>query len=163
MPDDIQDKLATLRRWHLEQDNSGPFRVYREEEANKPLLLVQTLVPKVLFSMTLKEGPLKTIDLALLAVERLEAHMSAMQQLQVNQQTIMIFKENKGSDRSANSQNIPKWFRLSEGPVPGPICPDGPNSGTNCGHLARFSGSPKLFLKLVQKLDMFLDCAHFSK
>ena len=32
MPDDVQDKLATLRRWRLEQDNSGPFRIYRDEE-----------------------------------------------------------------------------------------------------------------------------------
>ena len=32
MPDDVQEKLATLRKWHLEQDNSGPFRIYRDEE-----------------------------------------------------------------------------------------------------------------------------------
>ena len=29
---DPQDKLASLRKWRLEQDNSGPFRVYRDEE-----------------------------------------------------------------------------------------------------------------------------------
>jgi hypothetical protein len=29
---DAQDILASLRRWQLEQDNSGPFRVYRDQE-----------------------------------------------------------------------------------------------------------------------------------
>ncbi len=30
MPSNTQDTLASLRRWRLEQDNSGPFRVYRD-------------------------------------------------------------------------------------------------------------------------------------
>lgn len=30
--EEVQDKLASLRQWRLEQDNSGPFRVYRDEE-----------------------------------------------------------------------------------------------------------------------------------
>jgi hypothetical protein len=29
---DSQDALASLRRWQLEQDNSGPFRVYRDQD-----------------------------------------------------------------------------------------------------------------------------------
>ena len=31
MPSNTQDTLASLRRWRLEQDNSGPFRVYRDQ------------------------------------------------------------------------------------------------------------------------------------
>jgi hypothetical protein len=30
----MQDTLAGLRRWRLEQDNSGPFRVYRDTRGN---------------------------------------------------------------------------------------------------------------------------------
>jgi len=30
----MQDTLAGLRRWRLEQDNSGPFRVYRDHKGN---------------------------------------------------------------------------------------------------------------------------------
>jgi hypothetical protein len=30
MPSNTQDTLAGLRKWKLEQDNSGPFRVYRD-------------------------------------------------------------------------------------------------------------------------------------
>jgi len=30
MASNTQDTLASLRRWRLEQDNSGPFRVYRD-------------------------------------------------------------------------------------------------------------------------------------
>jgi hypothetical protein len=30
----VQDTLAGLRRWRLEQDNSGPFRVYRDTKGN---------------------------------------------------------------------------------------------------------------------------------
>lgn len=32
--EEVQDKLAALREWRLEQDNSGPFRVYRDEEGS---------------------------------------------------------------------------------------------------------------------------------
>jgi len=34
MPANNQDALAQLRRWRLIQDNSGPFRVYRDERGN---------------------------------------------------------------------------------------------------------------------------------
>jgi ATP-dependent exoDNAse (exonuclease V) beta subunit len=32
MASNTQDTLASLRRWRLEQDNSGPFRVYRDQK-----------------------------------------------------------------------------------------------------------------------------------
>ena len=32
MPSNTQDTLAGLRKWRLEQDNSGPFRVYRDQK-----------------------------------------------------------------------------------------------------------------------------------
>ena len=32
MPSNTQDALASLRKWRLEQDNSGPFRVYRDSK-----------------------------------------------------------------------------------------------------------------------------------
>jgi len=34
MPSNTQDTLASLRKWRLEQDNSGPFRVYRDINNN---------------------------------------------------------------------------------------------------------------------------------
>jgi hypothetical protein len=34
MASNTQDTLASLRKWRLEQDNSGPFRVYRDQNAN---------------------------------------------------------------------------------------------------------------------------------
>jgi len=34
MASNTQDTLAGLRRWRLEQDNSGPFRVYRDQKGN---------------------------------------------------------------------------------------------------------------------------------
>ena len=32
VPSNTQDALAALRKWRLEQDNSGPFRVYRDSK-----------------------------------------------------------------------------------------------------------------------------------
>ena len=32
MASNTQDALAALRKWRLEQDNSGPFRVYRDHK-----------------------------------------------------------------------------------------------------------------------------------
>jgi len=32
VPSNTQDALASLRKWRLEQDNSGPFRVYRDSK-----------------------------------------------------------------------------------------------------------------------------------
>ena len=34
MASNTQDTLASLRKWRLEQDNSGPFRVYRDQNGN---------------------------------------------------------------------------------------------------------------------------------
>jgi len=34
MASNTQDTLASLRKWRLEQDNSGPFRVYRDIQGN---------------------------------------------------------------------------------------------------------------------------------
>lgn len=34
MPSNTQDTLAGLRKWKLEQDNSGPHRVYRDSKGN---------------------------------------------------------------------------------------------------------------------------------
>ena len=34
MASNTQDTLASLRKWRLEQDNSGPFRVYRDINGN---------------------------------------------------------------------------------------------------------------------------------
>ena len=34
MPSNTQDVLAGLRKWRLEQDNSGPHRVYRDQKGN---------------------------------------------------------------------------------------------------------------------------------
>ena len=34
MASNTQDTLASLRRWRLEQDNSGPFRVYRDQNGD---------------------------------------------------------------------------------------------------------------------------------
>jgi len=34
MPSNTQDTLAGLRKWRLEQDNSGPHRVYRDNKGN---------------------------------------------------------------------------------------------------------------------------------
>jgi len=117
MASNTQDTLASLRRWRLEQDNSGPFRVYRDTKGT------------VYHSVThiLKETSDKT------GLERWEARLGpteATQQRNVaatrgnmaHSQAEYLLKTSQSLARStANKRNSIHWDTNGLARIPAPI------------------------------------------
>jgi hypothetical protein len=117
MASNTQDTLASLRRWRLEQDNSGPFRVYRDTKGT------------VYHSVThiLKETSDKT------GLERWEARLGpteATQQRNVaatrgnmaHSQAEYLLKTSQSLARStANKRNSIHWDANGLARIPAPI------------------------------------------
>ena len=117
MASNTQDTLAGLRKWRLEQDNSGPFRVYRDINGN------------IYHSVThiLKETSDKT------GLERWEARLGpteATQQRNVaatrgnmaHSQAEYLLKTSMQLARStANKRNSIRWDEQGLARIPAPI------------------------------------------
>jgi hypothetical protein len=117
MASNTQDTLASLRKWRLEQDNSGPFRVYRDINGN------------IYHSVThiLKETSDKT------GLERWEARLGpteATQQRNVaatrgnmaHSQAEYLLKTSMQLARStANKRNSIRWDEQGLARIPAPI------------------------------------------
>ena len=117
MASNTQDTLASLRKWRLEQDNSGPFRVYRDINGN------------IYHSVThiLKETSDKT------GLERWEARLGpteATQQRNVaatrgnmaHSQAEYLLKTSMQLARStANKRNSIRWDEQGLARIPSPI------------------------------------------
>jgi len=105
MASNTQDTLASLRRWRLEQDNSGPHRVYRDDKGN-----VYTSVTHILKETSDKTG-----------LERWEARLGpveATQQRNVaatrgnmahNQAEYLLKTAQQLARSTANKRNSIRW------------------------------------------------------
>jgi hypothetical protein len=117
MASNTQDTLAGLRKWRLEQDNSGPFRVYRDINGN------------VYHSVThiLKETSDKT------GLERWEARLGPIEATQqrnvaatrgnmAHSQAEYLLKTSMQLARStANKRNSIRWDEQGLARIPAPI------------------------------------------
>lgn len=117
MPSNTQDTLAGLRKWRLEQDNSGPFRVYRDINGN------------IYHSVThiLKETSDKT------GLERWEARLGPVEATQqrnvaatrgnmAHSQAEYLLKTAQQLARStANKRNSIRWDEQGLARIPTPI------------------------------------------
>jgi hypothetical protein len=117
MASNTQDTLASLRRWRLEQDNSGPFRVYRDTKGT-----VYHSVTHILKETSDKSG-----------LERWEARLGpteATQQRNVaatrgnmaHSQAEYLLKTSQSLARStANKRNSIHWDANGLARIPAPI------------------------------------------
>lgn len=117
MASNTQDTLAGLRKWRLEQDNSGPFRVYRDINGN------------IYHSVThiLKETSDKT------GLERWEARLGPVEATQqrnvaatrgnmAHSQAEYLLKTSMQLARStANKRNSIRWDEQGLARIPAPI------------------------------------------
>jgi hypothetical protein len=117
MPSNTQDTLAGLRKWRLEQDNSGPFRVYRDQKG------------QIYHSVThiLKETSDKT------GLERWEARLGPIEATQqrniaatrgnmAHSQAEYLLKTSMQLARStANKRNAIRWDEQGLARIPAPI------------------------------------------
>ena len=117
MASNTQDTLAGLRKWRLEQDNSGPFRVYRDINGN------------IYHSVThiLKETSDKT------GLERWEARLGPIEATQqrnvaatrgnmAHSQAEYLLKTSMQLARStANKRNSIRWDEQGLARIPSPI------------------------------------------
>ena len=117
MTSNTQDALAALRKWRLEQDNSGPFRVYRDSKG------------EIYHSVThiLKETSDKT------GLERWEARLGPVEATQqrnvaatrgnmAHSQAEYLLKTSQQLARStANKRNAIRWDDQGLARIPVPI------------------------------------------
>ena len=117
MASNTQDTLAGLRKWRLEQDNSGPFRVYRDQKG------------QIYHSVThiLKETSDKT------GLERWEARLGPIEATQqrnvaatrgnmAHSQAEYLLKTSMQLARStANKRNAIRWDEQGLARIPAPI------------------------------------------
>ena len=117
MPSNTQDTLASLRKWRLEQDNSGPFRVYRDINGNSYVSVTHIL----------KETSDKT------GLERWEARLGQIEATQqrnvaatrgnmAHSQAEYLLKTAQQLARStANKRNSIRWDEQGLARIPTPI------------------------------------------
>jgi hypothetical protein len=117
VPANTQDTLANLRKWKLVQDNSGPFRVYRDAKGN-----VYSSVTHILGQTSDRSG-----------LERWEARLGpteAAQQRDVaakrgnlahNQAEYLLKTAQRLARSTANKRNAIKWDELGLARIPSPI------------------------------------------
>ncbi|NBV86109.1 MAG: hypothetical protein EBS01_07570 [Verrucomicrobia bacterium] len=113
----MQDTLAGLRRWRLEQDNSGPFRVYRDHKGN-----VYHSVTHVLKETSDKTG-LERWEARLGPVEaNTQRNIAATRGNQAHSQAEYLLKTSQQLARScANRRNVIRFDENGLARIPAPI------------------------------------------
>lgn len=113
----MQDTLAGLRRWRLEQDNSGPFRVYRDSRGN-----VYHSVTHVLKETSDKTG-LERWEARLGPVEaNAQRNIAATRGNQAHSQAEYLLKTSQQLARScANRRNVIRFDENGLARIPAPI------------------------------------------
>lgn len=113
----MQDTLAGLRRWRLEQDNSGPFRVYRDNKGN-----VYHSVTHVLKETSDKTG-LERWEARLGPVEaNTQRNIAATRGNQAHSQAEYLLKTSQQLARScANRRNVIRFDENGLARIPAPI------------------------------------------
>jgi hypothetical protein len=117
MPANTQDTLANLRKWKLVQDNSGPFRVYRDAKGN-----VYSSVTHILKETSDKSG-LERWVARLGEVEATQQRDVAARRgnLAHNQAEYLLKTAQQLARSTANKRNSIKWDSQGLARIPTPI------------------------------------------
>ncbi len=117
MASNTQDTLAGLRKWRLEQDNSGPFRVYRDIKGN-----VYHSVTHILKETSDKTG-LERWEARLGPVEAsCQRNVAATRGNMAHSQAEYLLKTSQQLARStANKRNSIRWDERGLARIPSPI------------------------------------------
>jgi len=112
-----QDALAALRKWRLEQDNSGPFRVYRDHKGevfhSVTHILQETSDKTNLIRWQERLGPIEAAQQRDVAANRgNQAHSQAEYLLKTAQQL---------ARNTANRRNSIRWDDQGLARIPAPI------------------------------------------
>jgi hypothetical protein len=117
MPSNTQDTLASLRRWRLEQDNSGPFRVYRD--ANGTIYHSVTHILKETSDQTGLERWVARLGPAEATTQR---NVAATRGNMAHSQAEYLLKCSQQLARStANKRNCIHWDEQGLARIPSPI------------------------------------------
>jgi hypothetical protein len=117
MASNTQDTLASLRRWRLEQDNTGPFRVYRDQKGtiyhSVTHILKETSDKSGLERWEARLGPVEATQQRNVAATRGNmAHSQAEYLLKTAQQL---------ARNTANKRNSIHWDDQGLARIPAPI------------------------------------------
>ena len=117
MTSNTQDALAALRKWRLEQDNSGPFRVYRDQKGevyhSVTHILKETSDKTGLERWEARLGPVEATQQRNVAATRGNmAHSPAEYLLNTSQQL---------ARNTANKRNAIRWDDQGLARIPVPI------------------------------------------
>ena len=117
MASNTQDALAALRKWRLEQDNSGPFRVYRDSKGevyhSVTHILKETSDKTGLERWEARLGPIGATQQRNIAATRGNmAHSQAEYLLKTAQQL---------ARNTANRRNSIRWDEQGLARIPAPI------------------------------------------
>ena len=117
MTSNTQDALAALRKWRLEQDNSGPFRVYRDSKGevyhSVTHILKETSDKTGLERWEARLGPVEATQQRNVAATRGNmAHSQAEYLLKTSQQL---------ARNTANKRNAIRWDDQGLARIPVPI------------------------------------------
>ena len=117
MTSNTQDTLASLRKWKLEQDNSGPFRVYRDIKGN-----IYHSVTHILKETSDKTG-LERWEARLGPVEAsCQRNVAATRGNMAHSQAEYLLKTAQQLARStANKRNAIRWDDSGLARIPAPI------------------------------------------
>jgi len=117
MASNTQDTLAGLRKWRLEQDNSGPFRVYRDINGN-----IYHSVTHILKETSDKTG-LERWEARLGPVEAsCQRNIAATRGNMAHSQAEYLLKTSMQLARStANKRNSIRWDEQGLARIPAPI------------------------------------------
>jgi hypothetical protein len=117
VPSNTQDTLANLRKWKLVQDNSGPFRVYRDQKGN-----VYSSVTHILGQTSDRTGLERWV--ARLGVEEANQQRDVAAKrgnLAHNQAEYLLKTAQRLARNTANKRNAIKWDDNGLARIPAPI------------------------------------------
>jgi hypothetical protein len=117
MASNTQDTLAGLRKWRLEQDNSGPFRVYRDINGN-----IYHSVTHILKETSDKTGLERWVARLGEAEASQQRNVAATRGNMAHSQAEYLLKTSMQLARStANKRNSIRWDEQGLARIPAPI------------------------------------------
>ena len=117
MASNTQDTLAGLRKWRLEQDNSGPFRVYRDINGN-----IYHSVTHILKETSDKTGLERWVARLGEAEASQQRNVAATRGNMAHSQAEYLLKTSMQLARStANKRNSIRWDEQGLARIPSPI------------------------------------------
>jgi len=117
MASNTQDTLASLRKWRLEQDNSGPFRVYRDINGN-----IYHSVTHILKETSDKTGLERWVARLGEAEASQQRNVAATRGNMAHSQAEYLLKTAQQLARStANKRNSIRWDNQGLARIPVPI------------------------------------------